>query len=272
MASPPPIRYDSGDDQARDKLSRLMKLRTGTPSGTPPEQVQMEGPDTGQKNQPIEPEGRSLFGGSKLKWILFLIFVLYALIARYYEPLLQKMGSYLAVSDEPRQVDLAVISLGNPLDRTLTAADWYNEKRTKTIFVGRTAPPDGAEEFLARRLPLREERDRILRWLEALQVPSSACLLDDTYLEDVTAESITVKRIATENRHRRIAVITAPLEGRRIASIYRDAFKDTTIDILIIPSSYSSKGEEAWWRSSAGREAVLTEYVRLALTAVSSSR
>lgn len=272
MAFLPSMRRHSGEDQAGEDLFQQLGLNRGAPSDTPPDHLQIENPTIGQDNRPIEPQGRTLFGGNRFKWILFLLFVLYALFARYHEPILQKMSAYLVVSDEPRQVDLAVINMGSPLDRTLTAADWYRKKRTGLIFVGRPAPRDGEKESLRRRIPLREERDQILRWLEALGVPSSVCLLDDTYLEDTTAESLTVKRLAIENRHRRIAVITAPLESRRIAKIYGEVFKDTQIEILVIPSPFASRGEEAWWRSSAGREAVMTEYVRLGLAAVTAGR
>lgn len=256
---------DSGTDPGDgDILRRLGRQQDASVART--FEAGQEGSEAAKpENRPIEPEGRSLFGGGTLKWVLFLAFVLYALFSRYHEPLLQKMGSYLVVADGPQRVQLLVITLGDPLPRTLTAAEWYREGRAEAVFVGRASLPEGADELRRRGIQFREERDRVLRWLEALEVPLSACLLQDDYLGGLKEEAAMVKRIALENGYRQVALATAPLESRRTLAAYEKVLGGTDIELYVVPSTYSSYEPAAWWQSPRWRQAVLTEYVRLML-------
>ena len=58
--------------------------------------------DTGQTetyvdNKPIEPQGKKISRPTVLKWVIFLVFIVYILVSYYRGPILTSLGKYLVV-------------------------------------------------------------------------------------------------------------------------------------------------------------------------------
>ena len=220
----------------------------------------MSGPDS---RKPIEPEGSAASGIARLKWIFFILALLYVLISAYHGVLLAGMGRYLVVAHTPEKSDLIVCLGGGNVERGLAAADAYERGLAPRVFVAREVPPDGYETLRQRGVSYPESRELMIRMLQDLGVPDSAILTTDTPSESTAMEARLVKEVVEEKNIRSLILVTSPTHARRAFLVFKKEMAGQEVRILAIPSPYSNYNPEGWWKNPKQFRDVVMEYQKL---------
>jgi uncharacterized SAM-binding protein YcdF (DUF218 family) len=255
--------------------SRLQEILSGGKAGESsrgtggggPSYVREHG-DTGEgrsypESKPIEPEGARVSGIARLKWVFFVLALLYVLISAYHGLVLMSMGRYLVVAHPPEKSDLIVCLGGGNVERGLAAADAYRRGLAPHVFVAREIIPDGYDILKQRGVSYPESRDLMILMLKELGVPESAILTRDTPSESTVMEAGLVRKLVREKNYRSLILVTSPTHSRRAFLAFKKAMAGDEVSILVIPSSYSKYDPEAWWKNPKQLREVLLEYQKL---------
>jgi uncharacterized SAM-binding protein YcdF (DUF218 family) len=224
--------------------------------------------DTGEgrshlESKPIEPESTKVSGIARLKWVFFVLALLYVLISAYHGLALMSMGRYLIVAHPPEKSDLLVCLGGGNVERGLAAADAYRRGLAPHVFVAREIIPDGYDILKQRGVSYPESRDLMILMLQELGVPESAILTRDTPSESTVMEAGLVRKLVREKNYRSLILVTSPTHSRRAFLAFKKAMAGDEVSILVIPSSYSKYDPEAWWKNPNQLREVLLEYQKL---------
>lgn len=231
-------------------------------SAFPPDQ----GAETGTFSPPpgpIEPGGgkRRFPGG--LKWILFLVLVLYLLLAYYQGPILKAMGAFLVEEHPLPEAELLVCVGELSPERALAAAELFEQGRTPRILVPRTPPPVGFEALKRRGISAPEPHERFLDLLGRLGVPEKAVLTTKQEVASTLEAAKRVREICRRNGIGSVLLLTSPYHTRRAWTIYRHVFRKERVRLGIVARSFSRVPSKNWWTDPALAENVLTEYLKL---------
>jgi len=222
-----------------------------------------EGMGSPESGRPIEPEGARVSGIARLKWVFFVLALLYVLISAYHGLVLMSMGRYLVVAHPPEKSDLIVCLGGGNVERGLAAADAYRRGLAPHVFVAREIIPDGYDILKQRGVFYPESRDLMILMLKELGVPESAILTRDTPSESTVMEAGLVRKLVREKNYRSLILVTSPTHSRRAFLAFKKAMAGDEVSILVIPSSYSKYDPEAWWKNPKQLREVLLEYQKL---------
>ena len=186
------------EEQGFGDLTRWMKQRVPDSEIQPYKGVSNK--ETGPKieNRPIEPERRKLSRARLLKWIIFLVFILYILSNYYRGPLLTQMGRFLIVEHPLEQADLIVCLMGEPVERGLAAADVFRQELAPKIFIAREELPDGHAILQERGIRYPESQGLLIMMLKGLGIPSDAFVTHDRVVESTFDEAKLVREIVRE--------------------------------------------------------------------------
>ncbi|MCF8062803.1 MAG: YdcF family protein [Deltaproteobacteria bacterium] len=212
--------------------------------------------------EPIEPDA----GGRRkpvLRWVLFLVFVLWAVLTAYHEPLLTRIGGFLVVSHELENADLIVCLSGRQVERGLAAADLYGEKPPPRVFIAPEVPPDGYEALERAGIEIPRSVDILRRILVESGVPEEAVIEAEQPARSTMGEARMAVEVADENGYRSLIVVTSPTHTRRAWMAFRHATEDDAIAIRMAPSSYSGFRAENWWKTRRYVKEVIVEYQKL---------
>lgn len=220
----------------------------------------MSAPHSGK---PIEPEGSAVSGIARLKWIFFILALLYVLISAYHGVILAGMGRYLVVAHPPEKSDLIVILGGGNVERGLAAADAYGRGLAPRVFVAGEVPPDGYDTLRRRGVSYPESRELMIRMLQELGVPESAILTSDTPSESTAMEAQLVRNLVEEESLRSLILVTSPTHARRAFLVFKKEMAGREVRILAIPSPYSNYDPEGWWKNRQQFRDVALEYQKL---------
>lgn len=213
--------------------------------------------------EPIEPEGKKIKGQYLLKWIFFLLAVIYILVSYYHAPVLMRVGRYLIVEHHPQKSDLIVCLAGGNIERGLAAAEAYEKGFAPHIYISREESPDGYELLKGRGVNYPESIDLLIMLLEGLGVPRSAILISDGVVKSTWEEAMAVRELVKRKGFRSLMVITSPTHSRRAWLTYRKVFEDLDVRLLMIPSKYSKFKPEEWWKERRYVRHVIIEYEKL---------
>ena len=216
-------------------------------------------PDTG----PIEPKGTKIGTPNLLKWLFFLLVIIYSLLAYYHAPILKYLGSYLIVKHQAQKSDLIVCLAGRNVERGLAAADAYQKKLASRIFMTREELPDGHESLREKGIIYPESADLLTMILTKMGVPGSAILISDRPAKSTFDEAKIVKDLVKEKGFRSLILVTSPVHTRRAWLTYRKLFEKDDIRILVFPSPYSKFNPENWWKERKYVREVIIEYEKL---------
>ena len=214
-------------------------------------------------SSPIEPEGSRVSGIARLKWLFFVIALIYVFLSAYRVPILKSVGEYLVVEHPPVKSDLVVCLAGGNVERGLTAADLYNRGLASKIFVARETIPDGYDVLRGRGASYPESRDLMISMLKGLGVPESAVLTTDTPSDNTVTEAALVANVVKENKVRSVILVTSPTHSRRAWLVFKKAMGKEGVRILMVPASYSTFKAEEWWKNRKDAKEVLLEYEKL---------
>lgn len=214
-------------------------------------------------NRPIEPQGKRFTKPTILKWVIFLVFIVYILVSYYRGPILTSFGKYLVVQDSLEKADLIVCMMGNPVERGLAAADLYEEGMAPRIFVGREELPDGIEVLKQRGVHYPETRDLLIMMLQGLGVARSDCLVSDRFMGSTFEEARVIRGIAQKEGYRSLIIVTSPHHTRRTWLIFQKVFEKDDMVIMMMPSQYTDFRPDNWWKKGKYVNEVIIEYQKL---------
>jgi uncharacterized SAM-binding protein YcdF (DUF218 family) len=219
--------------------------------------------DSNREITPIEPEKTRITKQHVIRWLIFLVFVIYVLITYFHASILTGLGRYLILEKPPEKSDLLVCLAGGNIERGLATADAYQDGLAPRIFIAREELPDGYELLRDRGVQYPESRDLFIRLLLDLGVPESAILTSDVRVNSTMAEARLVKEEAEEREIRSLILITSPIHTRRAWLTYRKVFEKTDVRIGIHPSEYSGFDPKDWWKKRRYVKQVIVEYQKL---------
>jgi uncharacterized SAM-binding protein YcdF (DUF218 family) len=218
---------------------------------------------TGAEGRPIEPEGARVSGIARLKWVFFVLALLYVLVSAYHGLILTSMGRYLVVAHPPEKSDLIVCFGAENVELGLSAADAFRRDLAPGVFVARKTISDGYEILKQRGVAYPESRELMILMLKGLGVPESAILTRDTPAEDTVMEATLVRDLVTEKNYRSLILVTSAERSRRAWLVLRKVLEGEDVRILVIPSSYSNFNPEGWWKDPRQLREVVLEYQKL---------
>ena len=225
------------------------------------EEQEREGPPL--DNRPIEPEGKKFNRFSIFKVVLFLLFVSYMLLSAFHVPILTRMGKYLVVEHPLKKSDLLVCLSGSSIERGLEAAELYKKGLAPSIFVTREELPVGYEVLRKKGGHYPEERSLVVRLLQGLGVPRSACLSSDRFVSSTFDETKLLWDITQERGYKSLIVVTSPTHTRRAWLTFQKIFEKGDVRIAMKPSRYSNFRPDYWWKTRKYLRAVIYEYQKL---------
>ncbi len=214
-------------------------------------------------NRPIEPEKKRFRGPNLLKWIIFLLLILYTLVSYFHAPILKSAGSYLVVKHSLKKTDLIVCLMGGPVERGLEAADLYKTGLAPYIFIGREELPDGTQTLNERGVRFPESRALLIMMLENLGVPGSACLVNDNFVGSTMEEAKVIGDFVRDKGFRSLIVVTSPTHTRRAWLTFENVFKKDDVEVLMAPSRYTKFKPDDWWKTRRYAKEVIVEYQKL---------
>ncbi|MCP4667076.1 MAG: YdcF family protein, partial [Deltaproteobacteria bacterium] len=216
-----------------------------------------------QDNRPIEPEGKTFNRFSVFKLVLFLIFVAYMLVSAFHVPILTRMGKYLVVEHPLKKSDLIVCLSGSSVERGLEVAELYKKGLAPGIFITRGELPAGYEALQKKGGHYPEERSLVVRLLQGLDVPRSACLSSDRFVSSTFDEAKLLWEITKERGYKSLIVVTSPTHTRRTWLTFQKVFEKGDVVIAVKPSRYSNFRSDGWWKTRQYVREVIFEYQKL---------
>lgn len=213
--------------------------------------------------KPVEPERKKLGRAGLLKWLFFLLALLYVLFSYYHTPILTLLGRYLIVEHPPQKSDLIVCLAGGNVERGLAVADAYQKGLAPRIFMAREVPPDGFALLKERGVGYPENVDLMVNLLEGLGIPQSAFLTSDRPSKSTFEEATLVRELVKKSNYNSLIIITTPYHCRRAWLTFRKVFEKSDVRILMLPSSYSDFKPADWWKKRRYVREVIIEYQKL---------
>ncbi len=217
-------------------------------------------PDTG----PPGPENQTGTKTRSLRWVLFLLVVLYMLVAAFHVQILQRIGGALVVEHEPSKSDLIVTLAGGNIERALASADLYHRGLAPRIFIAPEEPPDGYDLLRSRGIEYPRTVDQTVRLLQDLKVPESAIVVGRQTSNSTRREAEIVRDLAEREKVRSLILVTSPTHTRRVFWTFSKILDDLEVRIQVVPSPYSGFRAEDWWKHRKYARQVIAEYEKLA--------
>ena len=219
--------------------------------------------DFSMDSTPLEPAGKKTGRQGVVKWVLFLLFIIYVLISYYRVPILTTIGSYLIVEHPLKKADIIVCLAGRPVERGLVTAALYEKGLAPRVFVSREIIPDGNEVLKSRGIHYPETRDLLLMILKGLGVPRSACHTSESIARSTIEEAKIVRKYVKKKGYRSLIVVTSPTHTRRAWLSYRRVFRKDKVELRMAPSKYSNFRPNNWWKTRRYIKEVIIEYQKL---------
>ncbi len=219
-------------------------------------------------NRPIEPERSRFKGSGILKWIIFLLFIGYAVISYYRVPILTALGDYLILEHPLKKADLIVCTPGPPLEQSLTAAELYQRGLAPRIFIPQETAPDGLDILKEKGGRYPEGCGLIMATLKSLNVPESAWSIGTRAVDSVREEAEELHKWLLQEGGSSMIVVTSPSRARSTYRIFKKVLDGKKVEIMIAPSRYAGFKADSWWKRDRYISDVIIEYQKLAYYAI----
>jgi uncharacterized SAM-binding protein YcdF (DUF218 family) len=223
----------------------------------PEEETSVQGGD------PIEPERLKITRANLLKWLFFLLVVLYMLSSYFRVPILTRLGQFLVVADVPQKSDLIVCLAGGNIERGLATADLYKRGLAPSVFLTSVEPPDGYGLLKERGLHYPENVDLLLMVLRGLGVPDAALLKGHRRIASTYDEAVLVKALVEKRGYGSIILVTSPPHSRRAWMTFKRVLREADCRIFMVPTPYSGFNPTDWWKKPKYFRQVVLEYQKL---------
>ncbi|MFX0124539.1 MAG: YdcF family protein [Candidatus Hodarchaeota archaeon] len=200
----------------------------------------------------------------KIVIFMFIIFATVLFLSHQY--LLQQIGRFLIIEQNPVKADIIVVLNGRDTERSLAAVDLYNKGYADLILIARGPKQPGSDEFWKRVGSDWNSKIFFQRAIEAMGIPDSSFKMIGNGATSTYDEAKVAKRFVNQNGYKSILIVTSKWHSKRAYLTFRSVFnKDTEIKkrITIHPSKYDTFDPDNWWKTGADAELVFREYVRL---------
>ncbi|MCP4681044.1 MAG: YdcF family protein [Desulfobacterales bacterium] len=214
-------------------------------------------------NRPVDPEGQRANRPSKLKWIIFLLIIIYMLLSYFHAPILNRLGGYLIVRNPVKKSDLIVCFMGEPIERGLEAAELFKKGLAPHIFFAREKLPDGQDVLHERGIRYPETRDMLKKLFQDLGVPEAALITSDGFVRNTFEEAGEIRELARRKGYHSLIVVTSPFHTRRVWLVLKKVLEEDGVEIIMAPSHYSNFSPDGWWKNEKYIKSVVYEYQKL---------
>jgi uncharacterized SAM-binding protein YcdF (DUF218 family) len=196
--------------------------------------------------------------------LLIIIFLLVILFSHQY--ILEKIGYFLIFEQRPLKADVIVALNGRDTERSLAAADLYNNGFANLIVLSKGFEPAGDEELRKRVNNGFKNRKIFFQWaIEGMGVPKESFKLIGDGVTSTYDEAKITKQFLETNGYKSILLVTSKWHSKRAYLTFQSVLnkKEIRIKIIVIPSSYDNFDPGSWWNKEEDAELVFREYVRL---------
>jgi len=211
----------------------------------------------------IEPRGLKITKANLLKWLFFLLVILYMLSSYFRVPILTRLGQFLVVAHEPQKSDLIVCLAGGNIERGLATADLYREGLAPSVFLTDEELPDGYALLKERGLHYPENIDLLVMVLRGLGVPEAAVLRSPRRVTSTYDEALSVKGLIERHGYDSIILVTSPTHSRRAWMIFKRVLREEGCRIFMVPTPYSGFHPGDWWEKREYTRQVVLEYQKI---------
>ena len=201
-----------------------------------------------------------------VKLLIISALIVAILLLFTYPYLLKKIGFFLIFEQEPQKADVIVALNGGDAERSLAAADLYNQGFANLIVLSKGFEPGGNEELRKRMCNDLKNRKIFFQWaIEGMGVPKESFKLIGDGVTSTYDEAIVTKTFVKENGYKSILLVTSKSHSKRAYLTFQSVLnkKENEIKITIIPSSYDNFDPDSWWKKEEHAKLVFDEYVRL---------
>jgi uncharacterized SAM-binding protein YcdF (DUF218 family) len=212
---------------------------------------------------PIEPERLKITRANLLKWLFFLLVILYMLSSYFRVPILTHLGRFLVVAHEPQKSDLIVCLAGGNIERGLATADLYKRGLAPSVLLTQGEPPDGYASLKEKGLHYPEDVDLLMMVLRGLDVPEASLLRGHRRVASTYDEAVLVKGLVERHGYRSLIIVTSPTHTRRAWMTFKKVLREEDCPIFMVPTPYSGFNPEDWWEKPRYLRQVVIEYQKL---------
>ena len=198
---------------------------------------------------PVRERGGIFYKLLALSAIAGLLLVLYMVRS----PILRGFAEWWIVDEEP-QVSHAIIVLGGDSvfgDRVRHAVELYRRGwATRIILSGMTLRANFNETVLM-------EREAI-----TLGVPKESLILHSHNAASTIEEGLALRRLLSEEKIRRVIVVTSNIHTRRARMVLREIFQKSGVEMRISAASDIRFEPRRWWERRTSRNTFLLELLK----------
>lgn len=174
-------------------------------------------------------------------------------------PLFREMGNFLIRADEPQKAEVLFLLGGSSFDRGNEAARILKEGYAERIVcLGANVPT----VFLALDIyPYTEsEVARINLLRNGIDSTAIELLAKATSTKEEAEEIV---KYCLEKKIMKAIVLSGKFHTRRVGNVFRPAFEENGIELIVIGAPSTLYSEEEWWKSEEGMIALNNEYMKL---------
>jgi uncharacterized SAM-binding protein YcdF (DUF218 family) len=207
----------------------------------------------------VTPRGRGRLAVAALSAAALVI-----LAAAAHRPALRLIGQALVVEDTLAPADAVVVVAGGIPSSETTAAGLYVRGLAPLVVLSNDFTPARVRELIAlgaRRLDYQGESRLVL---QAYGVPPDAIMALAVPVKSTEAELRLVAEAAQARGWRRIILVTSPHHSRRVKLVWTRE-SPGSVEGLIALAKEGDFADDGWWRKRRQAEAVLHEYLGLAV-------
>jgi uncharacterized SAM-binding protein YcdF (DUF218 family) len=188
-------------------------------------------------------------------WLLaagIAIFTLVALLVLINIALLS-LGGILIIADPLEPAQVVVVLSGGRGDRIEEAARIIQEKNARHLIL--THPEIDPDD--------ESSSERRRQSAIAAGIPGSDILVTEVHGNSTYQEAIEIRRFLEEQGLMSALVVTDPYHSFRTRLIFREIFRDSSVDINVRSVRDHWYRSNTWWTSVEGRQATVMEYGKL---------
>lgn len=165
---------------------------------------------------------------------------------------IRAIGAVLIIADPLKEADAAVALTGDAGDRVSAAVALYKSGYVDTLYITFT------DEVT---------RDSLVSAATSQGFPFDSIQVTKMMVSNTADEARAVRQLAESNNSDSLIVITDPFHTLRTRLIFRQALRDSGIDLQVRPVGGHWYRSNTWWKSNEGIRYTLEEYAKIFLFA-----
>jgi len=197
------------------------------------------------------------------RYIIAIIFIIAACVSGLYlENILKSIGDFLIVENQLKKTDIIIVLAGSIPDRTMEAADIYNDGYSKKILLTKEILPRSFEILLEKGVKIPEGYDINKIVLTSLGVSDDDIESLDKRVQSTYEEASAVKNFVRENGYDSLILVTSKTHSRRAYLTFR-SFLGNEIEIINKPTKYDDFNPDTWWTKRKDAKQLFFEYIKM---------